>query len=60
DDMDGDVQNDDFITKETKDSESKSNDEANHFDSVCAICDNDGGLVWLNSPNARSNPAVVK
>ncbi|GJV40659.1 zinc finger, CCHC-type containing protein [Tanacetum coccineum] len=50
-DMNGDLRDDDFITKETEDSKFEYDDEANHFDSVCAICDNGGGLLWMGGAN---------
>ena len=58
DDTNVELQDDDFIGKETEDSESDK-----HYDSVCAICDNGGGLLWyyllphvvisLNNPLGR-------
>lgn len=37
------LQDDDFIVKQTEDSDS---DEDDHNDCVCAICDNGGDLTW--------------
>ncbi|GJZ23791.1 protein enhanced downy mildew 2 isoform X1 [Tanacetum coccineum] len=54
DDTNGDLRDDDFITKETEDSGSKSDDEADHFDSVCAICDNGGVLLCCDGKCFRS------
>ncbi|KAM0044220.1 putative DNA (cytosine-5)-methyltransferase 1, replication foci domain-containing protein [Helianthus debilis subsp. tardiflorus] len=44
DDTDGETQDDDIITNQTKDSESDEEDD--NYDTVCAICDNGGALIW--------------
>ncbi|KVH99162.1 DNA (cytosine-5)-methyltransferase 1, replication foci domain-containing protein [Cynara cardunculus var. scolymus] len=53
DDMnDDEPQDDDFIAKQTEDSESDEEDD--HFDSVCAICDNGGQLTCCEGKCFRS------
>ncbi|KAL8243356.1 hypothetical protein R6Q59_009614 [Mikania micrantha] len=52
DDINGEMQEDDTITNQTEDSES--DDEDDHFDSVCAICDNGGGLTCCEGKCFRS------
>ncbi|GJZ40417.1 hypothetical protein Tco_0586980 [Tanacetum coccineum] len=57
------VMNDDFITKEIEDMECESDNEADHFDAICDICDNPGLVIWyylsshvviaLNNPLGR-------
>ncbi|KAL8215711.1 hypothetical protein R6Q57_022548 [Mikania cordata] len=51
-DINGEMQEDDTITNQTEDSES--DDEDDHFDSVCAICDNGGGLTCCEGKCFRS------
>ncbi|KAI3673839.1 hypothetical protein L6452_39969 [Arctium lappa] len=58
DDMnDDEPQDDDFITKQTEDSES--DEEEDPFDSVCAICDNGGQLTCCEGKCFRSFHATV-
>ncbi|KAI3686183.1 hypothetical protein L1987_79856 [Smallanthus sonchifolius] len=52
DDINGEMQDDDIITNQTEDSES--DDEDDHFDSVCAICDNGGSLTCCEGKCFRS------
>ncbi|PWA54427.1 zinc finger, PHD-type [Artemisia annua] len=52
DDTNVELQDDDVITEETEDGES--DDEADPYDSVCAICDNGGELLCCEGKCLRS------
>ncbi|KAL4566889.1 hypothetical protein LXL04_031015 [Taraxacum kok-saghyz] len=52
DDTNGEPQDDDFFTEPNEDSDS--DEEEDHFDSVCAICDNGGELTCCEGKCFRS------
>lgn len=57
DDINGEMHGDDITSYLTEDCDSDGEDD--HFDSVCAICDNGGSLTWYPFKFSISRENVI-